>query len=169
LARIFGISRSARNPNLCNRCNTHVEEGQLAEITVLFADLTSFTEITHALGPDLGFEIANAFLQMSTHELVKRGAFIDNYIGDAVMAIFNVSLPVADHAARAVDAAVEILAETEKLGARFGKGLTAGVGIASGWARVGSLGSDIERHLTAVGDVVNLASRLESKTQPGYR
>jgi adenylate cyclase len=85
------------------------------------------------------------------------------------MAIFNVSLPVADHAARAVDAAVEILAETEKLGARFGKGLTAGVGIASGWARVGSLGSDIERHLTAVGDVVNLASRLESKTQPGYR
>jgi adenylate cyclase len=167
LARLFGISRSSRNPNLCNRCNTHVETGRLIEITVLFADLASFTELTHELGADAAFEIANAFLQVSTFELVKRGAFIDKYIGDAVMAIFNVPIPAPDHSARAVAAALEILEQTEKLGARFGRTLAAGVGIASGWARVGSLGADTERNFTAVGDVVNLASRLEGKTGPG--
>jgi len=65
---------------------------------------------------------------MSTYELVERGAFIDKYIGDAVMAIFNVPLPAADHSARAV-AALEIVERTSKLGERFGRTLAAGVGI----------------------------------------
>jgi len=167
VARLFGITRSTRNPNFCNRCNTHVEAGRLIEITVLFADLSSFTQLTHELGADRAFEIANAFLQMSTYELVKRGAFIDKYIGDAVMAIFNVPLPAPDHPARAVAAAMEILEQTEKLGPRFDRPLAAGVGIASGWAHVGSLGSDDERHFTAVGEVVNVAARLEGKTEAG--
>ncbi|MGH7887890.1 MAG: hypothetical protein ACREPG_08500, partial [Candidatus Binatia bacterium] len=45
--RTFGIRRSPRNPNICTRCGTHVEEGRMIEITVLFADLSSFTELTH--------------------------------------------------------------------------------------------------------------------------
>jgi len=167
LARLFGITRSHRNPNLCNRCNTHVEEGRLSEITVLFADLSGFTKLTHELGADGAFEVVNAFLQMSTFELVKRGAFIDKYIGDAVMAIFNVPLRVSDHQARAVEAALEILDQTEKLGVRLGRTLAAGAGIASGWARMGSLGSADERDFTAIGEVVNLASCLEEKTGAG--
>ena len=52
LFRLAGINRSSRNPNLCNRCNTHVEEGRVVELTVLFADLSSFTELTRRLGPE---------------------------------------------------------------------------------------------------------------------
>jgi adenylate cyclase len=127
--KALGISRSSRNPNFCNRCNTHIEEGRLVEITVLFADIIHSLELTHELGADTAFEISNSFLQMSTYELVERGAFIDKYIGDAVMAIFNVPLPAADHSARAVAAALEIVERTSKLGERFGRTLAAGVGI----------------------------------------
>src|SRR5918911_427433 len=77
LFRAAGVSRSSRNPNLCNRCNTHTEEGRLAELTVVFADLSSFTELTHALGPERTHEVVDAFLRMATTVLVKHGAFID--------------------------------------------------------------------------------------------
>lgn len=167
LLGLFGITRSRRNPNLCNRCNTHVEEGRIVEITVLFADLSSFTELTNEVGAERAYEIVDAFLQMCTYELVKRGAFIDKYVGDAVMAIFNVPLSAPDHAARAVTAASEILARTEEIGAPFGRKLSAGAGIASGWARVGRLGSGDERDFTAIGEVVNLAARLEAAAGAG--
>src|SRR5688572_15908404 len=87
--RLAGVSRSVRNPNLCNRCNTHAEEGRVAEITVLFADLSAFSELTHDLGPERTHEVVDAFLQMATYCLVRRDAFIDKYVGDAVMAFFN--------------------------------------------------------------------------------
>src|ERR671911_1671277 len=82
--RAVGVSRSPRNPNLCNRCNTHTEEGRLVELTVVFADLSSFTELTHELGPERTHEVADAFLRMATYALVKHGGFIDKYVGDAV-------------------------------------------------------------------------------------
>ena len=55
--RSVGIRRSSRNPNLCTRCGTHVDEGRVIEITVLFADLSSFTELTHDLGPERTHEV----------------------------------------------------------------------------------------------------------------
>jgi adenylate cyclase len=69
------------------------------EITVLFADLTSFTELTHDLGAERTHEVIDAFLRMATEALVKHGAFIDKYIGDALMALFNVPIRHEDHAA----------------------------------------------------------------------
>jgi adenylate cyclase len=167
LFRVFGIQRSSRNPNLCNRCNTHAEEGRLVNLTVLFADLTSFTELTHDLGPERTHEVVDAFLRSATYALVKHGAFIDKYIGDAVMAFFNVPIRYDDHSARAVAAALEIQAELPALSERFGIDLRSSIGIASGWARVGRLGSGDGRDYTAIGDVVNLAARLESQARPG--
>ena len=167
LFRVFGIQRSSRNPNLCNRCNTHAEEGRLVNLTVLFADLTSFTELTHHLGPERTHEVVDAFLRGATYALVKHGAFIDKYIGDAVMAFFNVPIRYDDHSARAVAAALEIQAELPAVSERFGIDLRSYIGIASGWARVGRLGSGDGRDYTAIGDVVNLAARLESQAQPG--
>ncbi|HKY09470.1 MAG TPA: hypothetical protein VJQ55_14560, partial [Candidatus Binatia bacterium] len=64
--RTFGIRRSPRNPNICTRCSTHVEEGRMVEITVLFADLSSFTELTQELGAEKTHEIVDAFLRMAT-------------------------------------------------------------------------------------------------------
>jgi len=167
LFRVFGIQRSSRNPNLCTRCSTHAEEGRMVNLTVLFADLSSFTELTHDLGPERTHEVVDTFLRGATYALVKHGAFIDKYIGDAVMAFFNVPIRYDDHSARAVAAALEIQAELPALSERFGIDLRSSIGIASGWARVGRLGSADGRDYTAIGDVVNLAARLEAQARPG--
>ncbi len=165
--RTFGIKRSPRNPNICTRCSTHVEEGRMVEITVLFADLSSFTELTQDLGAEKTHEVVDAFLRMATEVLVKHGAFIDKYVGDAVMALFNVPLRHDDHALRAVAAAIELSGALTTLGANFGLNLKASIGIATGFARVGRLGSDDSKDYTAIGDVVNLAARLQSKASAG--
>jgi adenylate cyclase len=165
--RTFGIRRSPRNPNICTRCSTHVEEGRMVEITVLFADLSSFTEMTHELGAEKTHQVVDAFLRMATEVLVKHGAFIDKYVGDAVMALFNVPIHQDDHARRAVAAASELATGLKTLGANFGLDLNASVGIATGFARVGRLGSDDSKDYTAIGDVVNLAARLQSKAGAG--
>ena len=165
--RVVGIKRSPRNPNICSRCDTHVQEGRLVETTVVFADLSSFTELTHELGAERTHEVVDAFLRMASGMITKRGGFIDKYIGDAVMALFNVPIRQADHARRAVAAAAELMANMSSLRQRFGMELQAAVGIASGWARVGRVGSEDSKDYTAIGDVVNLAARLEGKTNPG--
>lgn len=165
--RAAGIKRSARNPNLCSRCDTHVREGRLVEITVVFADLTSFTELTHELGAERTHEVVDAFLRAAAGTITQHGGFIDKYIGDAVMALYNVPIKHADHARRAVDAALELQSGMAALSRRFQMDLKAAVGIASGWARVGRLGSEESRDFTAIGDVVNIAARLEGKTNPG--
>jgi adenylate cyclase len=165
--RSVGIRRSPRNPNLCTGCSTHVEEGRLLELTVVFADLSSFTEMTHDLGPEKTHEVVDAFLRMATNILVRHGAFIDKYVGDAVMALFNVPIRYADHARRSVFAAIELNSGLDNLRRRYGVPLAASIGIATGWARVGRLGSDDSKDYTAIGDVVNLAARLQGKANPG--
>ena len=92
----------------------------MVEITVLFADLSSFTEMTQDLGAEKTHEVVDAFLRMATDVLIKHGAFIDKYVGDAVMALFNVPLRHDDHALRAVAAATELSAALKPLGAKFG-------------------------------------------------
>ena len=165
--RTVGIKRSSRNPNICTRCSTHIDEGRLAEITVLFADLSSFTELTHDLGAERTHEIVDAFLRMATDVLVQHGAFIDKYIGDAVMALFNVPIRSKDHARHAILAGTALGSTLQNLGARFGLALQASVGIATGYARVGRLGSEDNKDYTAIGDVVNLAARLQGKAGAG--
>jgi len=170
LARVFrlaGIKRSPRNPNICSRCDTHVHEGRLVEMTVVFADLSSFTELTQDLGAERTHEVVDAFLKMASAAITRQGGFIDKYIGDAVMALFNVPIRHVDHARRAVAAALELQSGMAAFSDRFHMDLKAAVGIASGWARVGRLGSEESKDVTAIGDVVNLAARLESKTNPG--
>lgn len=164
--RLAGTRRSERNPHICNRCNTHIEEGRVVELTVLFADMSSFTKLTQELGPERTHEVVNAFLTMAAEVLVEQGAFIDKYIGDSVMAFFNVPIRAADHATRAVVAAVRIQERMSGLGQHFGIPLRATVGIASGWARVGRLGPSRSQDFTAIGDAVNVASRLQAQAGP---
>ena len=165
--RIAGIRRSLHNPNLCNRCNTHVEDGSIVKISVLFADIRSFTEKTHELGPEQIHKVTDAFLQMATNDLVEHDAYVDKYMGDSVMAFFNIPIQRKDHASQAVAAALEIETGILQLQERFGLDLKAGIGIATGWARVGRLGSKYREDYTAIGDVVNMAARLEGQAKPG--
>jgi adenylate cyclase len=167
LSRLFGIRRSARNPNVCSRCNVHVEEGRLVEMTVLFADLSSFTELTGRLGAEGVHRVVDGFLELASDALVKHHAAIDKYLGDGVMALFNAPIRLEGHGAQAVAAAREILAGMPRLGERFGLTLGAAVGIASGFARVGRVGSRDRKDYTAIGSAVNLAARLEATARSG--
>ena len=104
----------------------------MKDITVLFADLSGFTELTGKLGAERVYEVVDAFLQMCASVLVSQGAYIDKYIGDAVMALFNAPIILKDHAARAVAASIEIHARCQELGERFQRPVRARIGIAAG-------------------------------------
>jgi adenylate cyclase len=162
-----GIGRSPRNPNCCTQCGAHLEEGRLVEMTVVFADLSSFTEMTGRLGATTTYSVVDEFLRLASATLTSHGALIDKYIGDAVMALFNVPIKRADHAAAAVAAAAKLQQLLPELSARLGISLQASIGIATGFARVGRLGSDDIKDYTAIGDVVNQAARLQAQAGPG--
>ncbi len=167
LFHIFGITRSTHNPNVCNRCDAHMQEGRVIELSVIFADLTGFTEMTNRLGPERSYEVVDAFFKMANEVLIKNDAFIDKYIGDAVMAIFNAPIPNANHARGATTAALGIQEGLKSVSKTLGVDLQARVGVATGYARIGRLGSTDRKDYTAIGDVVNLASRLEAFANPG--
>ena len=161
-----GIRRSPRNPNICTQCGAHLEEGRLLEMTVIFADLSSFTEMTGQLGATTTYSVVDEFLRLASTTFTSHGAFIDKYIGDAVMALFNVPIKRADHAAAAVAASAKLQELLPELSARLGVQLQASIGIASGFARVGRLGSDDIKDYTAIGDAVNQAGRLQAQAGP---
>jgi class 3 adenylate cyclase len=132
-------------------------------MTVVFADLSSFTEMTGRLGATTTYSVVDEFLRLASTTLMSHGAFIDKYIGDAVMALFNVPIKRADHAAAAVAAAAKLQELLPGLSERLGVPLQASVGIASGFARVGRLGSDDIKDYTAIGEAVNQAARLQAQ------
>ena len=136
------------------------------EMTVVFADLSSFTEMTGRLGATTTYSVVDEFLRLASTTLMSHGAFIDKYIGDAVMALFNVPIKRADHAAAAVAASAKLQQLLPELSERLGMPLQASIGIASGFARVGRLGSDDIKDYTAIGDVVNQAARLQAQAGP---
>ena len=167
LFHLFGITRSTHNPNVCNRCDAHMQAGRIIELSVIFADLAGFTEMTNRLGAERSYEVVDTFFKMANEVLIKNDAFIDKYIGDAVMAIFNAPIPNAKHARGATIAALGIQEGLKSVSKTLGLDLQARVGVATGYARVGRLGSADRKDYTAIGDVVNLASRLEAFAKPG--
>jgi len=164
---VLGVRRSQRNPNLCNRCAAHMKEGEVVEITALFADLAGFTRLTQTLGPERTSSIVDGFLRATSHAIHRHDGVVDKYIGDAVMALFNAPIRREDHTRRAVAAALDIVDQMKELSRRYGEPLDVRVGIARGEARLGRVGSDDASSFTALGDPVNLASRLEAVAEPG--
>ncbi|MBI5200016.1 MAG: adenylate/guanylate cyclase domain-containing protein, partial [Elusimicrobia bacterium] len=162
-----GRGRSSRNPNCCTSCNTHIEEGTLVELTMMFADLSSFTDLTNRLGADATFGVVDKYLREAGAILSSHGAYIDKYIGDAVMAYFNAPVRREDHCAAAVAAAQDLHKRLPELSKELGQDLKASVGIATGYARVGRLGSDDVKDYSAIGPVVNQAARLQAQAKSG--
>ncbi len=140
--------------------------GQTREITVFFSDIKSFTTISEKLTPDNLVFLLNDYLTRQSEKILEREGVIDKFIGDAVMAFFGDPVPVPDHALQACRAAVKCkaaLVETEPIAAKLGvSALKNRIGINSGRATVGNMGSAKRFNYTAMGDTVNLASRLES-------
>ena len=164
---LTGVKRASKNPNVCNRCNMHIEDGQIVEVSILFVDLCSFTAMTHDLGPEKTHSVVDAFLSSATQVVVARDGVVDKYIGDAVMALFNIPIQRPDHTASAVAAAKDIMTLMPDLSETYGTTLQCRAGVATGAVRVGRLGSTDVKDFTALGDAVNRAARLQAQARPG--
>lgn len=139
--------------------------GEDKELAVLFADIRDFTPFAEALPPYDVIHVLNRFFRQMGHAITRHRGRIDNYMGDGLMALFGLD-DTEEPALHAVRAGVAILDEMDRftpyLQTVYGRGLKVGVGIHYGDVVVGSIGSDDLMRVTAIGDTVNLASRIES-------
>jgi class 3 adenylate cyclase len=137
--------------------------GEVAEVTVLFADLRGFTPFSEKTTPDRVVAMLNQYFGRAVPVLLANGGTVVQFVGDAVMVLFNAPARQPDHALRAaraalgMQAAIEAVAERERDWPRFR------VGVNTGPALIGNIGSDEFRNFTAIGDTVNLAARLEQE------
>jgi adenylate cyclase len=139
------------------------------ELTLLFCDLQGFSALGERLPPLALRDLLNQFFSTATRIIHAEGGTLDKFIGDAVMAFWGAPQRQADHAERAVRAAVALKAAAGPLNASLAaQGLPSlkfGIGLATGVVCVGDLGSNLRRSYTAVGDAVNLAARIEALTR----
>jgi adenylate cyclase len=158
------VDKMAEDPGKYNM------EPRSAELTILFSDVRGFTSISEALKPEELREYINDYLTaMSGIIRSKYRGTLDKYIGDAIMAFWGAPVDDPQNARNGVLAGLDMQKEREVLNAKFAaRGwptIKIGVGLNSGTVRVGDMGSQVRRAYTAMGDAVNVASRLEGRTK----
>lgn len=141
--------------------------GTSVDISVLFADLRGFTSYSEQATPAEVVAMLNDCYEVAVPEVLAEGGTISSFIGDAIMAVFNAPARQPDHAARAVRAALALNRAVDALAAARPGWPRFRCGVNSGPAVVGNIGSEQQRHFTAIGDTVNLASRLEGVADAG--
>jgi adenylate cyclase len=143
--------------------------GQEREITILFADLRNFTDRCSRCAPEHVVSILNQFFTEMVEIVERHGGMLNKFLGDGFMAMFGAAELEANHAERAVGAGRQMIRQLDDLNAQLAsqgyEPLGIGVGIHTGPAIVGSIGSPQRMEYTAVGDTVNVASRVESLTK----
>jgi adenylate cyclase len=143
---------------------------EVKEVTVLFADIVGFTSMSEKMSPAAVALMLNDYLSRMTDVIFKHEGTLDKYIGDAIMAVFGAPLEMTDHAERAISAALEMQQRLAEFNAerKDTTALRIRIGINSGKAVAGEIGSSNKREYTVLGDTVNIASRLESSVaKPG--
>jgi adenylate cyclase len=140
-------------------------QGQRREMTVYFSDIAGMTSMAETMTPDQLVHLLSQYFDAMTQVIASQGGTVDKFIGDAIMAFWGAPAPTADHAARACEAALRSQRKLAELRAAADvPGLAkihARIGIATGDALVGNVGSHDRFNYTVMGDTVNLASRLE--------
>jgi adenylate cyclase len=146
--------------------------GEIRDMTILFMDVRGFTPISEQLSPTELVAFLNALLSPLSEEIQRHGGTIDKYIGDSIMAFWNAPMEVEDHARKAAQAALAMLRTVDQLNASDAFGFKArdmpektvriGVGLNSGEACVGNMGSSRRFNYSVIGDAVNIAARIES-------
>lgn len=133
--------------------------GELREVTVLFADIRNFTSIAEKMKPHEVVELLNTYLGEMTHVVFRYDGTVDKYIGDAIMAVFNAPMRQKEHARLAVTAAMRIQEAVADLQS-VNPNISVGIGINTGSAILGNVGTELHLDYTVIGDAVNIASRL---------
>ena len=157
------VKRLQKNPELLKL------GGEKKYATFLFTDVRGFTSLSESVTPEQVTYIMNKVLTAQQQAVQVWGGMVDKYIGDAMMAIFNAPMDLEDHEDKAINCAVDIIFNMAILNLEFqNEGLppiAIGIGVNSGDAVIGNMGSKTRFDYTAIGDAVNMAARFESGTK----
>jgi adenylate cyclase len=177
--RVFGITRSKMNPNICTICerafrrvkkHRHVS----ATATILFADIRGYTRLSQRMDPVELSDIVSTFQDQCAQGIWEHDGIVNKQMGDGLMAIFNFPIKIERHAEAAVTAALDIQrrckaalgAVAKRLDEAVADSLGVGVGVHTGQVEIGEF-STIRSDFTAIGGTVNLAARLEAQAAAG--
>ena len=166
--RLIGKRPWPKNPKYCNSCFTYLVDhrgGAEIECSLVFADVRGSTSMAEHMRPSEVHDLMDRFFRVAARVLVEHDAIVDRFVGDQTIGIFVPALTGEAHAASAVRAGTALLAATG-----HGEGepwVPVGVGVHTGTAFVGCVGSESHVDLTALGDAVNIAARLASAAGPG--
>lgn len=145
-------------------------KGKKIDITVMFADIRGFTAFSEKTEPEEVVNVLNDHFTLATEVILRHGGHVDKFIGDEILAVFGALVHSEDHASKAVTAAVALQKELNDFNLTMeGAGRTPvriGIGINSGSAIAGNIGSNKRMEYTVIGDAVNLASRLTRVAGP---
>jgi adenylate cyclase len=161
------------SPEVLDMILSHPEDswlkGTRSEATILFTDIRGFTAFLETREPEKIVGDLNEYFGIATELILEYGGYVDKFIGDAVLGVFGVPIFHADHAERAVKAAVAMQKKLVQRGEGNGNPLLSriGIGINAGVVVSGNLGSQVKMEYTVIGDSVNVASRLNSLAGSG--
>jgi adenylate cyclase len=172
--RLLGVKVSRMHPNLCNICETMFTKVKrkkqvIIPATVLFADLRGYTTMSETAESAEVVNMLHGFYDECASAIWERDGIVNKFIGDAVLAIFNFPILSDDHTRHAVMAAQEIqkrFAERQKRMGDQGLRMGVGIGIHTGRASIGEVGTAY-KDFTIIGPVVNLASRIQGAAKAG--
>ena len=139
--------------------------GEKRYCTFLFTDVRGFTNLSEKLPPEQVTDIMNKVLTEQVTCIQAHGGMVDKFIGDACMAIFNAPLDIDEHEKRAIACAQDMKTAINNLQKTLPEPVAIGIGVNSGEAVIGNMGSDTRFDYSAIGDAVNTAARLESATK----
>jgi adenylate cyclase len=164
---LLGFGRWHKNPSLCGSClriMEHAQGGAEVELSMLFVDLRGSTQLAAGMSASAYSRMLQSFYRIAARAVEDRGGSIDKYLGDGIFALFIPGFTGLDHAARAIDAARDILMETDAPATADGPTpLPLGAGVHTGQAYVGVVGRKGDlTDFTALGDAVNVTERLSS-------
>lgn len=166
--RLIGKGRWPGNPRYCAGCFRELyrhREGAEVDCTLFFADVRGSTALGESMRPGEFRSLLDRFYAVAAEILVEHEAVVDKFVGDEVVAIFVPALAGEEHATRAVDAGLALLRATGNDGGT--PWIPIGVGVNSGEAYVGAVGTAEHVEFTALGDVVNTAARLATEANAG--
>jgi len=153
------VARLQNNPELLKL------GGERRTCTFLFTDVRGFTNLSEKLEPEEVTDIMNKALTVQVECIQAHGGMVDKFIGDACMAIFNSPLDLDEHEQRAVACAQDMRTAIKALQKELPEPVAIGIGVNTGEAVIGNMGSDSRFDYSAIGDAVNTAARLESATK----